>query len=392
MPKTKLQSVDNQTKSRILIVDDSRIIRVALKKILQKHYATDEAEDGVLALEKITQNEYDLIITDLEMPNLNGFALIEKIRRNDENFIKHLPILVISSDEIDRSNTDALKQGATDYLLKPFQSEEVLKTIGALLRLSAQHQEQYKAEDDAHQDGYIDRFTGLGNPAYFAMRGEQELAFAKRHDKNFSVAMIHFDGFSIHQNHLGKKRADQLIKQAALFIKNSARSEETVARIKEDRFAVILGMSNMFEAKSMVDRLMKKVHETKFKVAGRIISFTLTVCITTPALAKVAKFNDIVINAEETLDQAILTGGDKVVSAKEGSFLDTNITTEDDVMNLSISHLLKLVEDKDERIEPLLPKILENIIPLIDYSTRKDSLTKATHGYVEKLKLIINKK
>ena len=390
MPKAKLHSVKNETKARILIVDDSRIIRVALKKILQKEYQTDEAEDGLKALDKITENEYELIITDLEMPNLNGFALIEKIRNSEETFIKHLPILVISGDEIDRSNTDALKQGATDYLLKPFQSDEVLKTIGALLRLSAQHQSQYKADDEAHKSGYIDPLTGLGNNAFFTMRGDQELAFAKRHEKDLSVAMIHFDGFAIHQNHLGKKRADQLLKQAAIFIKNSARSEETVARIREDRFAVILTMANMFGAKTMVDRLMKRVHETRFKVAGRIISFTMTICISTPSVNKVAKFNDIIINAEETLDQAILTGGDKVVQAEEGSYLNTSIQTEDEVMNLSINHLMNLVEEKDERIEAFLPTILEKIIPLIDYST--SAKNKDTQASVKKLKLIVNKK
>ena len=81
------------------------------------------AEDGVIALEKLSQNEIDLVITDLNMPNMDGLELIKNIRENPK--YKELPIIVLSSLSNDLDINEGLKNGANSYLMKPFNAVKI---------------------------------------------------------------------------------------------------------------------------------------------------------------------------------------------------------------------------------------------------------------------------
>jgi two-component system chemotaxis response regulator CheY len=119
-------------KPKILVVDDSPTIRKFISIALKiKGYEILSAEDGMIALELLPNENIDLIITDLNMPNLDGFSLIQKIRTN-ENFI-NTPIIVMSnlsdSEDIER----AMQLGANSYLIKPFDQNNIIKEVSKYL-------------------------------------------------------------------------------------------------------------------------------------------------------------------------------------------------------------------------------------------------------------------
>ncbi|MDA3909321.1 MAG: response regulator [Sulfurimonas sp.] len=108
----------------ILIVDDSALFRSMMSNLLHRHkFNVLEAKDGKNALEVLEKNTLvNLIITDYEMPDMNGLELIKSIRNNDE--IKDIPIIVISSVNAQSTIVDCIKHGANDYLNKPFSNGE----------------------------------------------------------------------------------------------------------------------------------------------------------------------------------------------------------------------------------------------------------------------------
>ncbi|WP_373001360.1 response regulator [Sulfurimonas sp.] len=108
----------------ILIVDDSALFRSIISNLLQRHkFNVLEAEDGQKALDILNNNiNINLIITDYEMPNINGLELIKSIRNNYE--LKEIPIIVISSVNAQSTIVDCMKHGANDYLNKPFSNGE----------------------------------------------------------------------------------------------------------------------------------------------------------------------------------------------------------------------------------------------------------------------------
>ena len=116
---------------RILIVDDDDEIRDLLEfDISQSGYFTDTAKDGAEALQKALNNVYDLIILDVMMPKMNGFDVCEKIRQAK----LAVPILMLTAKGTIDDKTIGFNSGADDYLVKPFDIQEVLLRIRVLLK------------------------------------------------------------------------------------------------------------------------------------------------------------------------------------------------------------------------------------------------------------------
>ncbi len=117
---------------KILVVDDAPMIRRILKNLLKEMGFSniDEAEDGMVALQKLRSQKYDFVITDWNMPNLTGIELVQEIR-NDPN-LKHLPIMMVTAEAKKENIILALKSGVNNYIVKPFTPENVKAKIEAI--------------------------------------------------------------------------------------------------------------------------------------------------------------------------------------------------------------------------------------------------------------------
>ena len=109
---------------KILIVDDSRTIVVLINSILKEDYDTVTASDGLEALEVNQREKPDLILMDVEMPNMNGYEACIQIKARSKNTFT--PVIFITSKGDLQSMKTGLKAGAEDYLTKPFEPEELL--------------------------------------------------------------------------------------------------------------------------------------------------------------------------------------------------------------------------------------------------------------------------
>ncbi len=118
-------------KKRILIVDDDTEIRDLLEfDIASSGYFVDTAADGMEGLNKALNNKYDLILLDVMMPKMNGFEVCKNIRQAKNN----VPILMLTAKGTIDDKTNGFDSGADDYLVKPFDVQEVLLRIRVLLR------------------------------------------------------------------------------------------------------------------------------------------------------------------------------------------------------------------------------------------------------------------
>ncbi len=105
---------------KILIVDDFSTLRMSLKNILVqlKFESIDEAEDGKEAVEKLKENDYDLVITDVNMPNMNGFELLEHIKADER--LKNIPVMFITAEAEREKIIRSIQAGLDTYITKPF--------------------------------------------------------------------------------------------------------------------------------------------------------------------------------------------------------------------------------------------------------------------------------
>ncbi|MET0360850.1 MAG: response regulator [Sphingobium sp.] len=114
--------------TKILTVDDSRSMRALLRvALLERGYDVSEAEDGVEALEWLETNSADVIITDINMPRLDGFGLIEKVRSSSRHIDR--PILVLTTESSDEKKKRARDAGATGWIVKPFDPEKLAAAV-----------------------------------------------------------------------------------------------------------------------------------------------------------------------------------------------------------------------------------------------------------------------
>jgi two-component system chemotaxis response regulator CheY len=108
------------TELRFLVVDDFSTMRRIVRNLLKESgYAeADEAEDGVAALQKLRALKFDFVVSDINMPNMNGFQLLAEIKKDEK--LKHLPVLMVTADARKEDIVAAAQQGAAGYIVKPF--------------------------------------------------------------------------------------------------------------------------------------------------------------------------------------------------------------------------------------------------------------------------------
>ena len=105
---------------RFLIVDDFSTMRRIVRNLLKESGYTDaeEAEDGVAALNKLRNGRFDFVVSDINMPNMNGFELLAQIKQDEK--LKHLPVLMVTAEARKEDIVMAAQNGAAGYIVKPF--------------------------------------------------------------------------------------------------------------------------------------------------------------------------------------------------------------------------------------------------------------------------------
>ncbi|MFP8834705.1 chemotaxis response regulator CheY [Hydrogenophaga sp. XSHU_21] len=108
------------TPMKFLIVDDFSTMRRIVRNLLKEigHADADEAEDGVIALGKLKAGNFNFVVTDINMPNMNGFELLNAIKQDEK--LKHLPVLMVTAEARKEDIVLAAQNGAAGYIVKPF--------------------------------------------------------------------------------------------------------------------------------------------------------------------------------------------------------------------------------------------------------------------------------
>lgn len=163
-------------RSMVLVVDDAEMIRTLVRSFLEKTHEILEAEDGEEGLAMAMERKPDLIITDLMMPEMDGYQLIRAIRANDG--INHIPVIMLTSVDTELNKLEGYKLGIDAYLVKPFTADELAVRVDNLIRnrrLTIEHINRTHRLKGADYDGMsidnefihkMDRFIekNLSNP------------------------------------------------------------------------------------------------------------------------------------------------------------------------------------------------------------------------------------
>ena len=231
----------------VLIVEDSDIIRKHQKNILKKIWLNIyEAKNGVEAFEIFKNQNIDLIITDLMMPECDGITLIKKVRKDKK--INELPIIAISSSEEKELFLKSLKLGANDFLKKPFSKEELVLRVNNLLDLYDNYKNiQYQLLKDT--------LTGVYNRFY--LENVLEKLFYNYEQK--SIAMLDIDFFKKLNDTYGHQFGDEVLKYFTEVVKNTIRKSDIIVRYGGEEFLLFMPNTSKKEAFIVMLKIMKNL-------------------------------------------------------------------------------------------------------------------------------------
>jgi len=206
------------------------------------------------------------VFSDLDMPNLDGFGLLERIRTHSNAGIAELPVIIVTGAEKDEdAKLNALQRGATDFITKPFKSTDII----ARARAHADYQRTTRALADAAS---ADSLTGLANHKAFIDKLEKDLSFCHRHQHPIAVALFEISDFKSLFLDVGRQGSDVIVKEIAKVISKTVRLEDTVSRYSMSRFAVSLPTAKHEGLAPLSERILATVAKFNVRRKGEPIS------------------------------------------------------------------------------------------------------------------------
>lgn len=246
--------------TNILVVDDEEIMRDFLLEVLSKEgYKVSAYEDAKGALEKVTEGEADIVITDLKLNTIGGIELLKKIKEIDPN----IDVIVITGYASVETAVESMKSGAVDYLTKPLNVDQIRIVVNKtlehrILRRKAVESLFYK------RLSRIDGMTELFNHRFFQDLIQIEIARAARESWPVSLIMLDIDDFKIFNDKNGHPMGDLALKELAAILKSKSRDADFAARYGGEEFAIIAPHLDKYHAQGLADRIRKAVAETPF--------------------------------------------------------------------------------------------------------------------------------
>lgn len=297
---------------KILVVDDSRVMRVSCQKILAKQYRIVEAEDGQAGWDRLqSDDEILMVITDLNMPKMNGHELLHRIRSSDDQSIKALPVIIISGKEDDdAAKQKVLAEGATDFISKPFDSVQLQARANSYINLN---QTANKLKEEATDDA----LTGLGSKAYFDRSATELLGQVQRHGGQFVLVLFDIDGFKPMFISKGKAVALAAIKAVGETTSKMLRTEDKAARIGMSLFAVLATTTDLDGANIFAQRLQEEIQKLPLEDANGSVGITVSMGIYEAPLERQVTLSSVLVEANQCLKQAIQQGKGQIVARSD---------------------------------------------------------------------------
>jgi len=241
-----------QDPNRILVVDDETSLRLVLSEVLSEEgYQVTTAASAEEALELFNAQPFELIFCDIVMPGISGIELLKRVKESHPSS----EVIIITSHASLETAITALRSGAHDYLLKPFESLDLIASLAhralAKVRLEKENRrlvdelrEKNAALEEAnallHELAIRDGLTGLYNHRYFHDAMITETHRSQRHQRIFSLLFMDIDDFKVFNDTHGHPKGDALLRDLTELIRARLRRSDVFARYGGEEFVVIL--------------------------------------------------------------------------------------------------------------------------------------------------------
>ncbi len=251
-------------KGTALIVDDEPDTLEILQALLSiEGYHVILASTGEEGVQKAQKEKPEIILMDINLPGIDGNEALRKIRANNPLQC----VIMLTAFATVENAIQALKEGATDFVKKPFENEHLIHIVNQASEKSRTLLEKQKLEEEVTRLSITDDLTGLYNHRHFFKTLESELVRMKRQRTTLSLLMFDLDGFKRYNDQFGHVEGDKVLRKVGEIVKNSIRnSVDSGYRYGGDEFAVLLIGASLDQTLTVAERIRLSVEQAGFDI------------------------------------------------------------------------------------------------------------------------------
>ncbi|HZK43411.1 MAG TPA: diguanylate cyclase [Syntrophomonadaceae bacterium] len=312
---------------KILVIDDEKSIRDLLKSALSEEgYHVLVAFDGLDGYEKAIEHTPDLILLDIMMPDIDGFEVLQRLKREDKT--ANIPIIFLTAKVDGEERVAGLEAGAVDYIIKPFYLREVMARIKIHLKLKKYEAEleiknqelqdfsdlllelNTKLEEMARKDG----LTRIWNRRAFNEQIIVTHNYSKRYEKPYTIIMADLDHFKNYNDIYGHQQGDVVLQKVSKAINDTCRITDFVARYGGEEIVIILPNTNQKDGFESAERVIEAIRQLKIPHANNegfgIVTISAGVFTYSPTMS--IGWSDVIKGADDALYKAKNSGRNTV--------------------------------------------------------------------------------
>lgn len=240
-----------ENESVILIVDDVSSNIEVLAAVLKDDYQIKVAQSGAKALEIVLNKPIpDLILLDVEMPDMDGFEVLKKLKNN--RITQDIPVIFITSYDTTEEEERGLLKGAVDYITKPIRPVIVKARIKTHVTIK-------KQRDALVYSSSHDQLTGLYNRRHLDEEGDRKFSRAQRTQDKLSVIMLDIDHFKVVNDTYGHLSGDNVLIAISDLLSVFKRNEDFATRYGGEEFVILLDNCGIADAKEKAENMRLKI-------------------------------------------------------------------------------------------------------------------------------------
>ena len=299
--KVKPQSPDPTDGGSVLIVDPTKsILKRVESEFKNAGCKLDIALNGKQAIELVNAHQYQLILSDGEMEEMDGYELCHYIR-NLKNY-ELVPFIFVCRETEQNIRLRGLRLGADDYITYPFESAELMQKVTNAMDKSRLIQEHT----------FIDKLTRIYNRGYFDLVIRKEFRRHTRGKQTLSLVMTDIDFFKKVNDTYGHQAGDVILKSVAGILKDQLRDTDIVARYGGEEFALVLPETPETAAMKLAKNLRKKIESEVCRVEHKKLELSVTMSFGVSSSKGVESSTDLISNSDSALYEAKKSGRNRV--------------------------------------------------------------------------------
>ena len=311
----KLEIIDEIKDSKILVVDDIKTNCDVLKRRLENNkFNVEVSMSGKDALEKISESQFDLILLDVLMPEVNGLEVLIKIR--EKYSADKLPVIMVSSFDDVESISKCIQLGASDYLPKPVNSTILTQKVASTLERKSLREREEQLLSELHKQAITDEMTGVPNRRFVFERLEKSFDDIEENSKeHFATAIFDIDHFKQVNDTYGHAAGDEIIKKVCNIATSIIKSPNIFGRIGGEEFLAVIFNDSANHLQEICEKIRTTIENEETLFDNQKIKVTLSggVCFSNES----SSVSDLVNKADERLYLAKKNGRNKFYLKEE---------------------------------------------------------------------------